>query len=237
MKEVIILSGGLGTRLKPVVNNLPKCLAIVNNRPFIAYILDSLIKYQYDKYIFALGYMNEEVIHYVKTEYPNLNVVFSVEEEQLLTGGAIRLALEYVESESVLILNADTFLNINLNTLKKFHNSFGADITIVLKPLYDFERYGSVKFDIDHWITHFEEKKYMDFGYINCGYIYLNKNVLLQYPIGKKFSFEKDFISEKINRLKIKALIDKSYFIDIGIPEDFIKAQMDFRNMFLENEL
>ncbi len=232
MKEVIILAGGFGTRLKSVINDKPKCLAEVNERPFISYLVDSLLKYNYNRFIFSLGYLKEHVIEYIMTTYPNLNVVFSVEEQPLLTGGAIRLALDYVKSDSVLILNADTYLGIDLNCLYQYHIKENLDITITLKPLYNFDRYGSVKFDKEKKILSFDEKQLTDFGYINCGYIYIKKNILNNYPINSPFSFEKDFINKHLDLFKINAFIDESYFIDIGIPEDYLKASLDFKNIF-----
>ena len=232
MKEVIILAGGFGTRLKSVVNDKPKCLAEVNGKPFISYLIDSLLKYNYNRFVFSLGYLKDNIIDYIQTNYPNLNVIFSVEDKPLLTGGAIRLALDYVESESVLILNADTYLGVDLDCLYQHHNKENSDITITLKPMYNFDRYGSVKFDNQNKIYSFEEKKHIDFGYINCGYIYLRKKIMLNYLINTPFSFENDFIKENMNKISINAFIDDSYFIDIGIPEDYLKANLDFQKIF-----
>ncbi len=232
MKEVIILAGGLGTRLKPVIADKPKCLAEINQRPFISYLIDSLLNYDFEKFIFSLGHLKDDVIEYINEFYPNLNAIFSVEEKPLLTGGAIRLALEYVDSDSVLILNADTYFGVNLDLLYTSHFSSNSDITIALKPLNNFDRYGSVKFDDRNRIYSFEEKKFIDFGYINCGYIYLKKEILKKIKLNIPFSFEKDFIITNINDIKINAFIDNSYFIDIGVPEDYLKANEDFKNKF-----
>jgi len=229
MKEVIILAGGFGTRLRSVVNDKPKCLAEVNEKPFISYLIDSLLKFNYSKFVFSLGYLKDHIIEYISINYSNLNVIFSVEEQPLLTGGAIRLALEHVESKSVLILNADTYLGVDLNCLYQYHKKENSDITITLKPMHNFDRYGSVKFDNHNRIYSFEEKKQINFGYINCGYIYLKKDILLMHQINTPFSFENDFIKLKINQININAFIDNSYFIDIGIPEDYLKANIDFK--------
>jgi D-glycero-alpha-D-manno-heptose 1-phosphate guanylyltransferase len=232
LKEVIILAGGFGTRLKSVVVDKPKCLAEVNHKPFISYLIESLLNYNYEKFIFSLGYLNEDVIDYINEYYPNLNVIFSVEEKPLLTGGAIRLAIENVSSDSVLILNADTYLGVNLELLHNYHYNLNSEITITLKPMSNFDRYGSVKFDNQKRIYSFEEKKYIEFGYINCGYIYLKKEILKNFQINMPFSLEKDFIVNKINEININAFIDDSYFIDIGIPEDYLKANEDFKKIF-----
>ena len=98
--------------------------------------------------------------------------------------------------------------------------------------MHNFDRYGSVKFDNHHKIYSFEEKKQIDFGYINCGYIYLRKEIMLNYLINTPFSFENDFIKENLNKIRINAFIDDSYFIDIGIPDDYLNANIDFKKIF-----
>jgi len=231
VKEVIILAGGVGSRLKSVISDKPKCLAEVNERPFLSYILDNLIKYSFDRFIFSLGYLSEEVVNYVKETYPQLDSVFSIESEPLLTGGAIRLALEYVESDSVLILNADTYFGLDLNSFYKTHLSRNLDVTLALKPMLDYDRYGSVKFDDQQIIYSFEEKEPKEFGYINGGYIYLKKEVFTEYLINVPFSFEEEFVKTQIGKNRIGAFVDDSYFIDIGIPEDYSKVTRDYSKL------
>ena len=231
VKEVIILAGGFGTRLRSVVNDKPKCLAVINERPFLSYLIDSLLKYNYDRFIFSLGYMSDDVIEFIKSSYPELDSVFSIEEAPLLTGGAIRLALEFVESDSVLILNADTFFGLDLSLFFEYHMSESSDMTIALKPMFKFDRYGAVIFDNKNVVVAFEEKAFKEFGHINCGYVYLKKEVLSEYPLNVPFSFESDFIKINLKRLRIIAFIDDSYFIDIGIPEDYFKANLEYHQL------
>lgn len=228
MKEVIILAGGVGSRLKSVIDNMPKCMAEVNQRPFISYILDSLLKYSYNRFIFSLGYLSEDVIKYIKVAYPNIDAVFSIETEPLFTGGAIRLAIEYVESDSVLILNADTFFGLDLDFFFKTHVGRNMDVTLALKPMFNYDRYGSVKFDPQYNVQSFEEKTKCDFGYINCGYVYLRKEVFTKYLVNRPFSFEEDFMKEHLGKIRIGAFVDDSYFVDIGIPEDYQKVKLDY---------
>lgn len=231
MKEVVILAGGFGTRLKSVVNDLPKCLADVAGKPFLSYLLDSLIDYKYEHFIFSLGYKSQNIIDFVNLEYPNLNVTFSIEKDPLYTGGAIRLALESSKSNNLLIINADTYFGFDLNNFLDSHINQNADISIALKYMEKFDRYGVVKFDNNYNVNSFEEKKYQDSGYINCGYIILKKDVLMTMPLNIPFSFEKDFLFLNLSKLKVLAFTDNSYFIDIGIPEDFVKANIDFEGI------
>jgi D-glycero-alpha-D-manno-heptose 1-phosphate guanylyltransferase len=231
MKEVVILAGGFGTRLKSVVNDLPKCLADVAGKPFLSYVLDSLIDYKYDHFIFSLGYKSQNIIDFVNLEYPNLNVTFSIEKQPLYTGGAIRLAIENCKTNTVLIINADTYFGFDLNKFLSYHINQGGDISIALRYMENFDRYGVVKFDKNYHIINFEEKKYQESGYINCGYIYIQKNILMEMPLNVSFSFEKDFLFLNLSKLKILAYTDNAYFIDIGIPEDFAKANNDFKGI------
>jgi D-glycero-alpha-D-manno-heptose 1-phosphate guanylyltransferase len=231
MKEVIILAGGIGSRLKSVVPELPKCLADVAGRPFLAYVLDSLISFQYTHFVFSLGYKSEYIIDFIAQNYPDLHATFAVEDEPLFTGGAIRLSLESCTADDVLIINADTYFGFDLAAFMEMHVQTNADLSIALKYMERFDRYGVVKFDADKNIKSFEEKKFQEFGYINCGYIYIKKHLLLDYPVNFPFSFEKDFLFENIDQLKMKAFVSEGYFIDIGIPEDFKRARVDFHGI------
>lgn len=237
MKEVIILAGGFGTRLKSVVSDLPKCLAEVSEKPFLSFILDSLINYNYNHFVFSLGYKSECIIDFIETNYPQLNVSYSIENNPLLTGGAIRLALEKCREQNVLIINADTYYGFNLNKFLSFHIDQKSDISIALKYMENFDRYGVVKFDENNKIDSFEEKKFQKSGYINCGYILINKNILMNMPLNIPFSLEKDFLFLNLSKLKVLAFVANAYFIDIGIPEDFIKANIDFKGISSLNDL
>jgi D-glycero-alpha-D-manno-heptose 1-phosphate guanylyltransferase len=101
----------------------------------------------------------------------------------------------------------------------------------------NFDRYGVVKFDENNIINSFEEKKFQQCGFINCGYIILKKNVLMNMPLNIPFSFEKDFLFLNLSKLKVLAFVANAYFIDIGIPEDFIKSNLDFKGILSLNDL
>lgn len=232
MREVIILAGGQGTRLKSITKNIPKCLVKVNEKEFLSYVLKSLENYNYDKIILALGYGQNQIRKFIDLNYSHLNVIYSIENKPLLTGGAVRLASEQIESDSFLILNADTFHNIDLDLLTNYHYSKNSDVTIALKPMNNFNRYGAVEFDKNNQVIKFREKENMSFGYINTGYIHVKKKVLLDFDIGVPFSFENNFLKEYVDKIKILSFIDDSYFIDIGVPEDYKKANEDFKILF-----
>ena len=225
MRECVILAGGLGTRLHSVVSDIPKCLAIVNKTPFLFYILSFLSKYNFNHYIFSLGYKSDLIIEFVtKLEFIKKKT-FIVEEKQLGTGGAIKLALNSLVSDEFLIVNADTFFNFNIDKLFEFHHINKSLCSLTLNYMYNFDRYGSVVMN-DNLIVKFEEKKYKSEAYINSGYVILNKSVFSN-TNEDVFQLESLFTTDKFLIYGYKT---EGYFIDIGIPEDYFKANIDFIN-------
>lgn len=235
IKEVIILAGGLGTRLRSVVSDVPKCMAAVAGKPFLHYLTDYLIHQDINSFIFSVGYKHEIIEAYFHENYAHLNYQFSLENEPLGTGGAIQLACKKTSGESVLICNGDTLYNIDVRKLSGFHEEKGADCTLCLKPMEDFDRYGVVDLNEDQSIKSFREKKYYKKGLINGGVYSLNTDAFLKEKLPEKFSFEKDYLEKKINNTKgnskIYGLIQDEYFIDIGVPEDYQKAEKEFKSL------
>ncbi|MFT3934398.1 MAG: nucleotidyltransferase family protein [Chitinophagaceae bacterium] len=228
IKEAIILAGGLGTRLRSVLPDLPKCMAPVNGRPFLAYIIEYFQKQGIERFIFSLGYKHEAITAWLKETYPLLSYAAVIEEEPLGTGGAIKLAISKTETTDVLILNGDTFFEVNLQAMASFHSQKKAACTLALKPMTDFNRYGVVETDKEDRIKSFKEKKYYAEGLINGG-IYLLNTALFQFlPMPEKFSFEKDYFEQYFSSVPMYGFVQKGFFIDIGIPEDFEKAQTAF---------
>lgn len=229
IKEAIILAGGLGTRLRSVVSDLPKCMAPVAGKPFLYFVIEHLLQQEVDKFIFSVGYKSEMIIDYVNKEYPELNKQFSIEEEPLGTGGAIKLACGLVTGKDVLILNGDTLFKIDVEWISSFHNNNNADCTLALKPMTDFNRYGVVDLNEDSSIAVFQEKQQYESGLINGGVYALNAGSFMQEDLPQKFSFEKDYLEAFFDKRKMYGLMQDEYFIDIGIPEDFERAQEELR--------
>lgn len=230
MKECIILVGGLGTRLQSVVNDVPKCMAVVAGKPFLKYILDYLEQEKIEHIILSLGYKHEVILDWLTAQKYPFPISYVIEEEPLGTGGAIKLAFEKVQSERALVINGDTFFDIELDSLYLFHNKQDADISVALKEMEDFDRYGTVKIDSEHKIEIFEEKKHQDRGLINAGIYCIEKKVFRLLNLPQKFSFEKEILESKLRVLKIYGFGTSGYFIDIGIPSDYEKANIDFKN-------
>lgn len=229
-KECIILAGGLGTRLQSVVSDVPKCMAPVANKPFLSHIFDYLESHNFNHIILSLGYKSEIIIDWLKTQNRNFEVSYVIESKALGTGGAIRLAFSKVRSDKAIVLNGDTFFNIDNDSLFDFHLKQNAEITLALKPMTDFDRYGSVEIDNNNRILKFKEKQHLLKGLINGGVYLINKNIFDYLELSEVFSFENEILEAKTSELEIYGLPFENYFIDIGIPSDFKKANIDFLN-------
>lgn len=227
INEAIILAGGLGTRLRSAVPHLPKCMAPVAGHPFIYYVINHLRLQGIEHIIFSLGYKAEVILDYLQAFYPTLHYSYIIEEEPLGTGGAIKAALEKCTATDVVIANGDTLYKAPLQPLVEKHTTSQAACTLYVKPLENFDRYGAVNFDNNGVVTGFTEKKYHAKGYINGGVYLLNKQQFLAKPWPQKFSFEQAFLEKVVTERAIQAVPADSYFIDIGIPQDFEKANND----------
>ncbi|EAH7090767.1 D-glycero-D-manno-heptose 1-phosphate guanosyltransferase [Campylobacter coli] len=216
--QAIVLAGGLGTRLRSVVQDLPKPMAPINGEPFLAFVLEHLKKQGITEVILSVSYKYELIQEYFKDEFHGMRIRYNIEKELLGTGGAIKDALKLIKNE-VYVLNGDTFFDIDL---KKLVLSNSNKICIALKQIQNFDRYGTVNIDKQGLVTSFEEKVFKKQGLINGGIYLLKKDIFDKFDLEKKFSFE-EFLQENYKSLKIQTQIFDDYFIDIGIPEDYIK--------------
>ncbi len=232
IKEAIILAGGLGTRLKPVVSHVPKCMAPVAGKPFLHFVLDFLQNSGVQHFVMSVGYLHEIIEEYLFKNYAPVTYTLSLENEPLGTGGAIRLAADKCLEKNLLICNADTLYKIDVSALSKLHEEMNAACTMSLKPMHYFDRYGAVELNEDHSIKSFKEKQYYTSGLINGGVYALDREKFLQEKLPEKFSFEKDYLEKNVKnddheKPKLYGIIQDDYFIDIGIPEDYDRAQKE----------
>lgn len=230
--EVIILAGGLGTRLRSVVSEVPKCMAPVAGRPFLWYLLKYLTKYEaVDRVILSVGYLREVIfkwIEEVKDEFP-FEFDYAIEEQPLGTGGGIKLALEKANDDRVFVLNGDTFFDVDLMRLYDAHMIGKKAITLALKPMKKFDRYGTVNMEpITGTILSFNEKQYCEEGLINGGVYVISKDAPIFEGLGEKFSFETAVLEPQCSRQQLLGVVQNGYFIDIGIPEDYQRADKTF---------
>jgi D-glycero-alpha-D-manno-heptose 1-phosphate guanylyltransferase len=236
IKEAIILAGGLGTRLRGVVPDLPKCLAPVAGQPFLKFVIRYLLSQGIEQFIFSIGYKHELIEEFLTNHFPTLSVQYSIEEEPLGTGGAIKLACQKAEGRDVLIVNGDTLFQVNISELIEQHSKNNADCTLALKPMKDFDRYGVVDLNDDLSVKSFKEKQFYKEGNINGGLYVLNAPAFLKEALPEKFSFEKDWLEKKYEQRKIYGSVQDSYFIDIGIPEDYNRVQQELNPSLLDLE-
>lgn len=227
-KEAIILAGGFGTRLKDTVPDLPKCLAPVKGQPLLYYIITYLLDSGVDKIIFSLFYKSELVIKYIKDEFSFINYEFVIEESALGTGGALALALNKAKNNNVVVINGDSIFKIDLDNLFQFHNEKNASFSIGLKKMTNPIRYGTVTMKESGKILIFNEKdEFIREGIINGGVYIINKNIFLQNLNLSTFSLETDYLMINTVNKNIYGKIFENYFIDIGIPADYLKANLE----------
>ncbi len=232
ISEVIILAGGMGTRLKGMVPDMPKSMAPVLDHPFLDYQLQYLEEWGISKVIFATGFKGEAIRNYFGNKYKQIELIYSREDEPLGTGGAVKKAMELAESRRVLVVNGDTYYDVHLKRMENFHVSRAAKLSMALHHVEDVSRYGSVEKDGDHKIIAFSEKgKKQGEGFINGGVYLINKDYFMSLDLPEKFSFEKDFLEKYYTRDDFYGMRCMAYFLDIGIPEDYKRAQDDFEGL------
>ena len=224
--DVVILAGGLGTRLRSVVSEVPKCMAPVAGRPFLWYLLEQLRAFPVSRVILSVGYLREVIIKWVDehaAEYP-WEFRFAVEEEPLGTGGGIRLAAGMASGPDVTVLNGDTFFDVDLQALANARRASGARVALALKPLRDFDRYGVVELREDGTVKAFREKAPCTEGLINGGVCAIDISSGVLEGHGSRFSFEKDVLEPQCALGHLHGIVQDGYFIDIGIPDDYARA-------------
>lgn len=233
IREAVVLAGGLGTRLRAVVADLPKSMAPVAGRPFLYYVINALRLQGIERFVFSLGYKAEMIEDFLKTAYPTLDYTTVVEDEPLGTGGAIQLALQTCNHEQVLVANGDTLFKIDIWGFEKVHTANNSECTLALKPMKAFDRYGAVETTGD-LVCAFNEKQFYAEGLINGGVYLLNKEKFLERKLPQQFSFETAYLQKFANEKKFYASVQTGYFIDIGIPNDYALAQKDFQKPILD---
>lgn len=231
-REAIVLAGGLGTRLRNVIGDLPKPMADIDGKPLLAHLLNYLKKQNVTNVILAIGYKHGIIENYFKDRYQGIKITYSIEEELLGTGGAIKKALSLGTAENILILNGDSLFTIDLENLYNFHDSKKALLTIAMKRYDANDRYGALIVDNTNRVIGFEEKSQAEGNLINGGIYLLNKKFEnIKLPL--KFSFEKDFLEKLYTKELIYGLECPDYFIDIGIPEDYERGKQEIKGLIV----
>ena len=225
--EAIVLAGGFGTRLRGIVDDVPKPLAAVAGRPFLAWLLDRLAASGMRRCILATGYMAEVIERVIGTRWQGMDIAYSVESEPLGTGGAIRLAAQRLQGDGVHVLNGDTWLEYAPVALEAAARDTSTPMAIALARVEDVARYGAVVVR-DGLARAFREKGDSGAGWINAGCYFLAADALSALPRQAEYSFEREVLQPHALAGDVAAFIETSGFIDIGVPEDYARAQPMF---------
>ncbi|MCI8515889.1 MAG: NTP transferase domain-containing protein [Hungatella sp.] len=226
--EAILLAGGLGTRLRSVVSDRPKPMALIQEKPFMEYVIRELAKQGIDQIIFAVGYKGSMVEEYFGDGRGfGVACAYAYEETLLGTGGAIRNAAEHMVGERALVLNADTFYRIDYHRLTRQMEEEDLDMALVLRQVEDISRYGQAVLR-DGRLTGFNEKSSQPKpGTINGGVYLMTRQLIGEIPEGK-VSLEHDMIPQwLLGGKRLGGFVNDGYFIDIGIPEDYYRFMED----------
>ena len=224
--DTVILAGGLGTRLKTVLKDKPKCLAPINGKLFIDILLDHCIDQGLRRFIICVGHMKEQIIKHLSNR-KDCEIVFSDEGEPLGTGGAIKNAYEYIKGDSFIAMNGDSFIDFEIKALAKNRKEYLLSI-LLYKDRNNLD-FGSVKLDERGFILEFDEKKNNSNEiYLNSGRYYFSKEIFNYFPDKRSFSLEKEIFPDLVKKYKINSLVINKPSFDIGTPERYALFKKSF---------
>lgn len=224
--EAIILAGGLGTRLASRLSGVPKPMAPIAGRPFLEILLNQLKEAGCTRVLLSVGHLHAVIRDHFGQSYGGMRIDYAAEELPLGTGGAIRNALALAREDAVLVLNGDTFLDADYAAMMRFHRAEDAAMTMAVAWQDDVARYGGVVVT-DRRVVGFQEKGQSQAGWINAGAYVLNRDFEWPAELESRFSFEKQVLTPQVSELRPAAFIVSGYFLDIGVPEDFDRAQTE----------
>lgn len=233
IQTAIILAGGFGTRLRSVVPDVPKPMAPINGKPFLEYQLDYLISQGINSIYLAVGYKHEVISNYFGNSFKDAEIFYSVENQPLGTGGALLKVLGLIKkNEPLIILNGDTYFPIDIGRFNFFCKRDVVDWGIALFSSEDSERYLGVILGGDAGIVSFGNKDRNQSRLVNGGVYWLNPNTGLNQELVQKFSkvyptsLEEQILPWAIkSKKRVNGYELKDSFIDIGIPDDFKRAE------------
>ena len=225
MKEAIILAGGFGTRLREIISDVPKPMAPIAGRPFLEILLCSLAQKGFTRIILSLGFMSDKIIGHFGNNFRGVEIVYAIESEPLGTGGAIRLAMEQCLDEHVFVFNGDTYLDLEIEAVERLRQDTRSAI-IVGREVSDTSRYGRLLIE-NGKVKGLAEKSTAGRGVINAGCYLLKREQLDEFALSSPFSFETDYLGQAVKNDLFNLFITSGDFIDIGIPEDYAKAQVE----------
>lgn len=225
----LILAGGLGTRLRSAVADVPKVLAPVHGRPFLTCLLDQLADAGLSHVVLCTGYRADLIEAAFGDRYRSLSLEYSRESQPLGTGGALRLAADKARSQTILAMNGDSFIDADLPAFLTAHTASGLKASLLLTEVPDTSRYGRVQVDRSGHVTSFEEKgAHRGVGWINAGVYLFFRDLFADVPRETSLSFERDLLPAWIEN-GLGGIPCQCRFLDIGTPESFAAAEAFFR--------
>ena len=225
-KEAVVMAGGLGTRLGMLTAECPKPMLDVGGKPFLSYLLDYLFFNGISHVVLAVSYKHEIISTYFGKNYRGIEIDYSVSDPPMGTGGYLVTALEMACYDEVAVLNGDTLFDVNMRDLFDFHRDVSGMVTLALRTMFNTDRYGLVEIDVaSKRIVGFREKAHFDKGLINGGVYVVSRSALLSVAPHVSFSFEHDFLEKYYGLYPFYGFVHDGFFIDIGTPEDYQKAQ------------
>jgi D-glycero-alpha-D-manno-heptose 1-phosphate guanylyltransferase len=221
--EAIVLAGGFGTRLRPLVSGLPKPMAPVAGRPFLEIVLGGLARNGFRRVVLSVGYLAEKILGHFGGSFSGMTLAYEIEDDPLGTGGAVRAALGQCREDHVFVFNGDTYLDLEVHEVETLWQERG-DPIIVARAVPNASRYGAMLVESGR-VKGFLEKGSAGRGLINAGCYVLPRDILDAYPLGRPFSLEADFLATAVGMRRFDAFESRGLFIDIGVPEDYRHAQ------------
>lgn len=226
MTVAVILAGGLGTRLRSAVPNLPKPMADVCGKPFLEHLIHYWIGQGVSRFVVSVGYKRESITSHFGSGYRGVPIDYVEEEVPLGTGGGLLIAAMGLYSPFIL-LNGDTFFQVNLEALLKFHKLKKSELSFSLFRANESNRYGGVLIDNNRRIWSLDTAKGNEGALVNGGVYVVEPDTLNSagFKIGHKYSLEDDVIPKLLGRnMQIFGFESEGKFLDIGVPEDYFRA-------------
>jgi mannose-1-phosphate guanylyltransferase len=231
--DAIVLCGGAGTRLRSVTGDAPKSLATIGERPFLEILLNQLRRHGFEHVILAIGYQRDLIRSHFEKRAHNVSLEYSIESTPLGTGGALRNALDFVKSESVLIMNGDSYTDADLSGFVSDHRRSQADLSVLVVPNDGRTDCGLVSVNPDGKVMGFKEKQSATgMQYVNAGIYMVNRKVLYEMPPNQRVSLEEELFPRLLAEGKnIRAFHHSGSCIDIGTPGRYLQAQETLANV------
>jgi len=236
--DVVILCGGLGKRLRPIVNDRPKAMAEINNRPFLDILIEHAHRFGLKRFILCIGYLGNVIKQYYQNKKPDYEIIFSEEKKLLGTAGAVKNAEALIRSSPFLVMNGDSFCPLDLRAFIHFHSTKKSELSLALIPMakHNHNLDGVATLDDSDRIVAFAEKAKRKHGFFNTGVYLFDRSALSQIPHDTMYSLEYDLFPSLIGR-DFYGFVAKTHCIDIGTPEGYLVAQQRLHKRIIRVKL